>query len=589
MSPRGDASDKRSRFRHAVWVLALLFGTLSLRLFWFQVIRTDTYQRLSEENRARMLTIEAPRGSIRDRFGEPLARDVVRSVLVAADTSVAYNTSPLAGSPVFAEPGLDGVVSSDLAPRQVAVFEENRHLFLGLRREGALARHYPYGKAFSHVVGYVGEVSEHEVEEDPSFRQGELVGRSGVERAYQQALRGTDGWEYVEVDALGTVVGPLLGKVPVLPVWGRDVVLTLDAGLQKAAYQLLEEQGRGAVVALDPRTGEVRALVSSPAFDPNLFSGPMTRPVWQRLHEDPGHPLLNRAIQSAYPPGSVFKLVVAASALGADVLGVRDTFKPCTGALRYGRRVFHCWKEEGHGRLAVIDAIVQSCDVFFYQLGLELGLERMSTTARAMGFGCATGIDIAPEAIGLIPTREWYDEKFGPRGWTTGVLLNLAIGQGELLATPLQVARFMGALANGDSLPVPHLTRASGDESHARPTPKPLAMDRQTLSVLREAAERVLSDPQGTARGSRIPGIAIAGKTGTAQNPAGDDHSWFACYAPVEDPRIAVAVIVENAGHGSTVAAPLATALVRYYLASETEVARGTESAGEPGRERTGA
>jgi penicillin-binding protein 2 len=557
-------------------VLGLLLSTLVVRLFWLQVLRTDTYRRLSEENRARMLTIQAPRGTIRDRLGRPLARDVVRSILVAADTAKVYNVSPLAGSPVMVEPGPGGVVSSDLTARQIAVFEESPHHFPGLHREGALTRQYPGGQAFCHVVGYVGEVSERDMEENPTFRQGDLTGRSGLEKTYQEILRGTDGWEYVEVDARGTVVGPLLGKEPVLPVWGNDVHLTLDADLQTMAYELLCEQGQGAVVALEPRTGEILALVSSPGFDPNLFSGRMTPSVWQRLNQDPGHPLLNRAIQSAYPPGSVFKLVIAACGLDAGSIDVSSTFKPCTGALRHGRRVFRCWKEEGHGRLAVPEAIVQSCDVFFYQLALELGLERMSSYARAMGFGTATGVEIGPEVSGLVPTREWYDEKLGPRGWTTGVLLNLGIGQGELLVTPLQVARFMAGLANGRMLPVPHLSSSPAAGRGRVPAPTPLEIGRVALETLRTSSERVVSDPRGTAHGSMIPGIALAGKTGTAQNPAGDDHSWFACYAPADDPKLAVAVLVENAGHGSTVAAPLASALVRHYLSSEAPVAQGS-------------
>ncbi len=580
MSPRGAALDKRPRFRQASLVLALLFSTLALRLFWFQVLRTDTYRRLSEENRARMLTIRAPRGTIRDRFGRPLARDVVRSILVAADTATAYNVSALAGSPVVLEPGPGGVVSSDLTPGQIAVFEEGRHLFPGLRREGILARHYPGGEAFCHVVGHVGEVSTQDTEEDPTFRQGDLTGRSGLEKAYQQTLRGKDGWEYVEVDARGTVVGPLLGKEPVLPGWGTDVTSSLDADLQTKAYELLSEQGAGAVVALDPRTGEIRALVSCPGFDPNLFSGRMTPSVWQRLNQDPGHPLLNRAIQSAYPPGSVFKLVVAGCGLDAGVIDLRRTFKPCTGALRHGRRVFRCWKEEGHGRLAVVDAIVQSCDVFFYQLALELGLERMSSYAQAMGFGAPTGLEIRPEASGLFPTREWYDDKFGVRGWTTGVLLNLGIGQGELLVTPLQVARFMAGLANGKTLPVPRLALDAGSRHRLHKEPEALRVGTVTLETLRKSAERVVSDPRGTARGSMIPGIALAGKTGTAQNPAGDDHSWFACYAPADDPKIAIAIIVENAGHGSTVAAPMASALVQHYFSSEVSLAQRSTAQG---------
>jgi penicillin-binding protein 2 len=547
-------------------VLVLLFAALSARLLWFQVIRAGTYRRLSEENRARMLTIKAPRGTIRDRHGWPLAQDAVKSVLVAADTSVAYNLSPLAHSPMVAEPAAGGVVASDLGPEEVAVFEESGHLFTGLRRVGVLARHYPRGSAFSHVVGYVGEVSAHDLEADPRFRQGDLTGRSGIEKSYQSALRGTDGWEYVEVDARGTVVGPLLGKEPVLPVWGKDVTLSLDADLQELAFNLLSEQGKGAVVALAPGSGEVLALVSSPAFEPNLFSKAMSPSVWRRVHEDPGHPLLNRAIQSTYPPGSVFKLAVAAAALDAGVVRRGQTFRPCTGALRHGRRVFRCWKEEGHGALDVVGAIVQSCDVYFYQVGLELGLDRMSSYALSSGFGREMGLDVGPEMPGLIPTRDWYDAKLGPRGWTTGVLLNLSIGQGEILTTPLQIACYMAALATGGQAPTPRLIKSIGDEPVPQPPPSEIPTTPATIRLLQQAAVGVVQDLHGTARASMVPGLPIAGKTGTAQNPAGDDHSWFACYAPADDPQIAVAVIVENAGHGSTVAAPLACRLVCQHM-----------------------
>ncbi len=587
MSPLADASGRRARYRQSVWALIVLFAGLAARLLWLQVVMTTTYHRLSEENRARMLTIQAPRGTIRDRYGEPLANDVVKSVLVAADSTVSYNLSPLIGSPTMVEPARGGIVVRDLTGTQVAVFEESRHLFPGLRREGELARRYPGGEAFSHVVGYLGEISREELAQRRSCRQGDLVGQSGIEKVHEGALRGRDGWEYVEVDARGTVLGPLLGKEPVLPVWGKDVTLSLDADLQREAYRLLREQGRGAVVALAPRSGEVLALVSSPGFDPNLFGRGMSPPVWKTLHQDPGHPLLNRATQSAYPPGSVFKLVVASCALEEGLLAPGETLKACRGALRYGRRTFRCWKEEGHGYLDVVAAIVQSCDVFFYQTGLELGLESMSSHARSLGFGVPTGIEVMPEAAGLIPTRQWYDNRFGPRGWTSGVLLNLSVGQGELLVTPLQAARYMAALANEGVMPVPHLVVAIGEKTVPEPEPSTLPVSRETLRTLREAAEGVVEDPEGTAHRSMLRDVRFAGKTGTAQNPRGEDHSWFICYAPADDPQLALAVIVENAGHGSEVAAPLAARLVHYHLiGAAPEAGAGDLSEFRPHRAR---
>jgi penicillin-binding protein 2 len=577
VSPLVDASGRRARYRQSVWALIVLFVGLAARLLWLQVVMTTTYRRLSEENRARMLTIQAPRGSIRDRYGEPLANDVVRSVLVAADSTISYDLSPLVGSPTMVEPAGGGIVVRDLTSTQVAVFEESWHLFPGLRREGELARRYSGGEAFSHVVGYLGEISRGELAQRRRYRQGDLVGQSGIEKVYEGALRGRDGWEYVEVDARGSVIGPLLGKEPVVPTWGKDVTLSLDADLQREAYRLLREQGRGAIVALDPRSGEVLALVSSPGFDPNLFGRGMSPPVWRTLHQDPGHPLLSRATQSAYPPGSVFKLVVASCALEEGLLAPGGTLRPCRGALRYGRRTFRCWKEEGHGHLDVVAAIEQSCDVFFYQIGLELGLESMSSHARSMGLGVPTNIEVVPEAAGLIPTKEWYDNRFGPRGWTSGVLLNLAIGQGELLVTPLQAARYVAALANDGVMPVPHLVVAMGGKPLPEPEPSSLPISRETLRTLREAAEGVVEDPQGTAHGSMLRNVRFAGKTGTAQNPGGEDHSWFVCYAPVHDPQLALAVIVENAGHGSKVAAPLAARLVQYHLIGATPQAEAAD------------
>jgi penicillin-binding protein 2 len=355
---------------------------------------------------------------------------------------------------------------------------------------------------------------------------------------------------------------------------GSDLVLTIDLSLQRAAEKALSDTLSGAIVALDPATGEVLALVSKPDFDPNLFSSVVPESTWKALNEDPGHPLLNRAIQSTYPPGSVMKVITAAAGLESGVITQQSRFSPCSGAYKFGDRWFGCWQPEGHGSLGLVDAIAQSCDVYFYQLGLKLGLDRWSDYAAGCALGHPLGLDLGGEAGGLVPTREYFDNRYGKKNWGPGVLLNLVIGQGENLWTPLQAAEIMAAIANGGTLYRPYLVREIHSPGGRSLPQKPVIVGHMpfsatNLKILQRALRAAVHDLRGTGRMASVRGVDVAGKTGTAQNPRGEDHAWFAGFAPVENPRIAVAVVVEHGGHGGSEAAPIAARVIGAYLTED--------------------
>jgi penicillin-binding protein 2 len=323
-------------------------------------------------------------------------------------------------------------------------------------------------------------------------------------------------------------------------------------------------------VAIDPNNGEILAFVSVPAFDANMFAGVLRKKDWDRLVSDPHKPLLNRIIKGEYPPASTYKLIVAGAGLEEGIIEADTKFASCTGGYRFGNRVFKCWNLSGHGKLGVIDAIIQSCDVYFYQMGQKLGLEKFAEYSRKCGFGSLTGIDVPGEMDGLVPDKDWYDRKLGKGKWPISVIINLSIGQGEVLTTPLQLANFYAALANGGTLYKPHLMRMAfndKDTTHYKvETISHLPFSDSTMAILKEAAVGVLYDERGTARGSKIKGIKFGGKTGTAQNPHGNEHALFCAFAPLENPVIAVACIAENAGHGSEAAAPIVSKMIYHYL-----------------------
>jgi penicillin-binding protein 2 len=365
------------------------------------------------------------------------------------------------------------------------------------------------------------------------------------------------------------------GAIPALP--GVQLYLTLSHPLQRRLEELLE--GRiAAGVVLEVGTGDVLAAASMPSFDPNEFTGGISAKRWSELNTDPRTPLFNRALQGTYPPGSPYKLITAAAALERGKITPNTTFEPCYGGYRFGNRVFGCWDPHGHGVLDLRAAIEQSCDVYFYQVAQLLTIDELAETARRFGLGVKTGIELAGESPGLVPDSGFYDRRYGPRGWTRGVLLNNGIGQGELLVTPLQMARLYAALGGDGMLYRPNLVLAQENAYGVRQVRRirrvstPVCSE-SVRSILKDALFHVVSSEEGTGGLASVEGIPVSGKTGTSENPHGDDHAWFVGYAPSEHPEVAVAVIVETAGHGGSVAAPIVGELLRtYFLTTRPEL-----------------
>ena len=577
------------RTRAAAALLITVIVILAAAFFRLQVLGGGDYELQSRNNRLRPIPIPAARGAIYDRHGELLAESIPgysMSLLPAPPDSARVTLERLAPYLSLTPDAIEGVlerrgrnpqlpvlVKDDLSFRQVAAVEERRPEFRLVVIDTHPRRRYPAGAAVAHVTGYVGEISEGELDSDAfvEYEAGRTVGKQGIERSYESLLAGAAGTRYVEVNARGSIVREFPSELARAAEPGTDLILTLDLGLQQFADSIFPEGDVGGAVALDPRTGEVLLLYSHPSFDPNLFVGGISEVEWSAIRDDPGQPILNRAVAALYPPGSTWKLVLSTLGLRRGTVGI-DTYMPtsCRGALQFGRRAFRCWKPEGHGPLDLSAAIKESCNVYFYQLGLRLGLDPLLSGVDGLGFNQATGVDLPGEISGRFPpSRDWYDERFGRRGWTEAVVLNLSIGQGETEQTLIRLAQFYAALATGESPVVPHLLQSDALEQLREDwsLDLPDARRRELVSAL----TRVVNEPGGTAYWHRPREWTLAGKTGTAQNPHGEPHSWFVGFAPANDPRIVIAAIVEN-GHPdnqTSLAVPFASAVVSRYLRSE--------------------
>jgi len=463
-------------------------------------------------------------------------------------------------------------VRRDASFELVSALEERRIVRPGIVIQSELRRWYPYGEIAAHVVGYIGEISEEELTDPdmyPGARSGEVVGRDGLERQYDETLRGTEGLRYIEVDALGRTVRDVADGSELQPEQGDTISISLDIELQQFVAEQFPTGWRGAVMAADPRTGGVLALYSAPSFDPNLFVGRMELEDWNALLDAGGEPLFNRAIEGLYPPASPWKLAVAASALKHNLVDLDTRMDiPCTGGMLYGNRYFRCWHEAGHGNVTLMEAIEHSCDVYFYQLGLLIGLDRLLEDGVEMGFLDLSGIDLPDERTPHFPeSTEYYDRRYGPRGWTSGVTLNLSIGQGENSQSVSNMVRFYSMLANEDGS-APELRLVLGGSTQRRS----MGLDREHLEGLRESLVQVVET--GTAAAAQVAELQIAGKTGTAQNSQGLDHGWFVGFAPAANPEIVVAAILEHAEHGSTVAPFVNRIIARYLLGEDAPLPR---------------
>ncbi len=583
---------RQERFTLLAGVALAAFGLVAIGLLRLQVVEHQRYLELSKENRVRLELLRAPRGSIFDRNGDLLADSapsfsivfrpfpvestlsalLVRrgdwtprvAALVGLDTTIVHEQVAFA-----IRSGQTAVLRRDVPFAVLAAVEETRSELPGIEVQVEPLRHYPHGHLAAHLLGYAGEINQEELEKRATrgYHLGDLVGRTGVERSYEDILRGRDGAEYVVVNATGRRVAKLSEGPRQPPVGGHDLVLTLDLKVQMALEAAMSGVERGAAVALDPRDGGILALVSRPAFDPNEFSHGLSQARWEILAGGGANPLLDRAIQGVYPPGSTFKVVTMTAALRAGIVSASTRLEPCVGGYEFGGRWFSCWKRDGHGSLDFIGALEQSCDVYFYQVGSRLGLTPLEQAARGFGLGERTGVDLPQERRGLIPNVAWYERRWGPGRWQKGMMLNLAIGQGELLLTPLQLALVMAEIAEDGHPLHPHLVREVRGVAAFRPE-RPLQAGVVASPAVWRAVQRGLERAveSGTGTAARVPGFKVAGKTGTAQNPHGKDHALFACYAPADSPTVALAIVVENAGHGGSVSAPLAGRVLRRLL-----------------------
>ncbi|MFH1011365.1 MAG: penicillin-binding protein 2 [bacterium] len=566
----------------------MLFGLLIARLVHLQVVRGDDYREKSDNNRIRLVEIAPARGAMFDRHGTLLVSNQPVYTLYGVPAEMKRDTVGLArvaqilgyDAQTFRRKILESGRGSylpqrlqrDLSFTSLSQIEEQRDILPGIFLQVEPKRYHPM-RMGAHVFGYVAEVSPEELPGFPGTRAGDLVGKRGLEKTYDEFLRGQKGQRLAIVNVFGQEVGDLEGGHRVPPVAGKNLRLTIDAPLQALAESLLTDK-IGAIVAMEPSTGEILALASAPTYDPDIFAGAVAAADWQRLLSDPIKPMLDRAVQSVYPPGSTIKMAMLAEGLESKEIDVNWTV-PCRGSLRVGNRVFSCWRKQGHGRMAILDAIEQSCDVFFYTLGLRMGADGIYRALTRFHFGMKAGIDIGSEATGIAPSIAYYNRRYGPSGWTRGFIPSISIGQGEVLATPLQMCGYISAIADGVMWRQPHLVREIEDpvtgktwvpDNHKA---EPIDASTETMRLLREATRRVVMGSRGTAHRLADPALPMGGKTGTAQNPHGEDHAWFLGFAPFDEPKIAVCVLVEFGGHGSSAAAPLAGILMRAYVEKE--------------------
>jgi penicillin-binding protein 2 len=598
------------RVQIAAALLCVALSVLVVRLWYLQVLQGERYRIKSENNRLRTVYIPPPRGKIVDRHGEVLVtnRPAFNVELIPEDTKSPRETA-LEVARITNEPPEEvlarmndvtrrrrfepRVLLKDVSRDVVARVAARRFELPGVVINVEPAREYLNQDLAAHVLGYIREVTGDQLKSDEfaRYRPGDMVGQFGIEARYENLLQGERGVAKVIVDAAGNRLGESTFQEEQA---GSDVTLTLDARTQRAADKALEKQD-GAIVALEVHSGEILALSSSPRFDPNEFARGIKPARWAALVSGPERPLMNRALQGAYPPGSVFKLVVAAAALAEGVIGPEERIN-CPGFLPFGGRNFGCHKRTGHGPVNLREAMVQSCDVWFYTVGNRLDVDRIHDYAKRFGLGLISGLGLSEESRGIVPSRAWKEQYFKApeqKRWFPGETLSVAIGQGAMTSTPMQMARAMAALVNGGFLTRPHIVRRVTSRSGAiledydprDAMHEPIGVEPKILERVKETLVGVVNDPKGTGHRSKLPPefqIMVGGKTGTSQVVSGEfhrpgtkfeDHAWFVGFAPAEKPEIVVAALAEHAGHGGAAAAPLVRQVLEAYFADRKVVA----------------
>ena len=596
-----DAIKKKIRV-FAILVI-FVFICLSMRIWYLQILKWQYLTGLSENNRVRMVSLPAYRGTIKDRNGETLVsiRPSFNLYITPEDAGDSGSSLDLLAKKIKFKRGKlkksigreksfkDILIKADISREEVAFIEENNMRLPGIKIKAEPLRNYVYKDLMSHTLGYLGEISKSKLKNTNNlfYSQGDFVGKNGLENIFESTLRGKKGHKEVEVD----VSGRELKTIRRLPSEsGNNLILTLDvkvqAELEKAMTSTPEKIVNGSAVVIKVQTGEILAIASKPTFDPNEFAEGITSGSWRKLINDEMHPLQNRSIHSQYPPGSTYKIAVAYAALEEGVIDPETTIY-CPGHFKLGRGRYRCWKKSGHGAVNLHDALVQSCDVYFYTLGHRMGIDTLARYAKKFGFGTPAGIGLSREKSGLVPSTQWK-LKNRKKAWLLGETISASIGQGYNLVTPLQQANMMAAVANGGMLLKPYIVKRieePGGTTIKEFFPEirgKIAGSSENLEVIRKALRDVVNGVRGTGKRSRLKNIIVSGKTGTVQvvrmksNEELEkedevpykyrDHAWFVAFAPYEKPEIAVAVLVEHGGHGGTTAAPIAKKVFKKYF-----------------------
>ncbi len=577
------------RIKIAVIFIFIIFSVIVMRLFQLCVVDGERYRILSETNRQRIIPVTPQRGIIYDRNNIPLVRNIPYFVVTLNAEEMNEERIPLIAGFL----GIDTeeikkrisqrisqfepvILKEGLSFKEVAFIEARYSDFPELSVSTTFIRKYEYGGVASHLLGYLGKITKKQWEElrGKGVPPDAMIGQWGVEALYDPVLRGNFGKKIIEVDATGREIR-VIKEIP--PVKGRDITLNIDINLQKRIEESYNGQ-RGAFIAINPASGEILALGSLPSFDPNRFSKGIDPEYWKNLTNDPGTPLLNRVFQSQYPPGSVFKIITAIAALEDGI--IKPSFRVnCNGYYSIGSKILRCWKKEGHGSVDLRRAIVESCDVYFYELGRRTGIDRIAEYARRLGLDSYTGIKLVSEKKGIIPDTAWK-MRVRKEEWYPGETLIASIGQGYVSTTPAQLVRMISAVANGGELPSLKLLKeeVNGSDPDKRIYPiNSTGISKETFDFIKDALKGVVHDDGGTGGRARIAGLTVAGKTGTAQVISKSidshrlpenirDHAWFVSFAPVENPEIAIAVLVEHGGHGGSAAAPIARVAIEEFL-----------------------
>jgi len=569
-------------------LIFFIFFIIVIRLFHLQIIKGEVYNKLSEQNRVRIIKIPAPRGIIYDRNGIPLVENIP-SFSVSLSPEYTQNIDIKILSEILNIPEEEIAnkikkkpesiyipirIKENLTFKEVAMLEARKSEIPGLIIEIEIKRHYVYKEATAHLIGYLGKITEEHIKNNPSFRELPSyfkVGQAGLEYIYDDKLRGIPGEKVVEVDALGRELR-LIKEIP--PRKGEDLYLTIDAFLQESAYETLKNYD-GTFIAIKPDSGEILALVSTPSFDSNLFVEGIDPKYWTALINNPKKPLLNKAIQGLYPPGSTFKVITALAGLEEGLITPEQILTTCHGGLSFGKWTFGCWRKDGHGAVNLRRALAESCDVYFYELGRILGINRISKYAKTLGLGSPTGFS-SDEKNGLVPDEEWK-KKVLKTNWFLGDTFNTSIGQGFLKVTPLQMALVMATIVNGGIKYKPTIIR------NMQPEFEKLNLNQNNLDIIKDALIAVVNEPSGTAAQARSNLIKFGGKTGTVQVVSKkvkekfsykhfEHHAWFIGFASLDTPEIAFSVIIEHGGSGGAVAAPVAKNILEGYILKKRQL-----------------